>query len=168
MYYKAWHLGTTKFESDRKSHPGYCCYAESEDGIHWHKPELGLHEFNGSTANNIVIVSSKVGDVYTRAEVPGVFKDENPDVSPDAIYKAIIPTRITFGFIPFKSPDGINWTMMTDTPVVTGDSFDSQNVAFWDSIQDIIVAIGGQVITESVPFVPEHRKIFLTGIILSI
>src|SRR5437763_7272454 len=31
------------------------CYAESKDGIHWTKPELGLFEINGSKANNIVL-----------------------------------------------------------------------------------------------------------------
>jgi hypothetical protein len=30
------------------------CEAFSEDGIHWVKPELGLVEYNGSTANNIL------------------------------------------------------------------------------------------------------------------
>ena len=30
------------------------CYAESKDGIHWEKPELGLVEFEGSKANNII------------------------------------------------------------------------------------------------------------------
>ena len=29
-------------------------YAESADGIHWEKPDLGLFEVNGSTANNLV------------------------------------------------------------------------------------------------------------------
>ena len=31
------------------------CYAISEDGISWEKPELGLVEFQGSKANNIVL-----------------------------------------------------------------------------------------------------------------
>ena len=31
------------------------CYAESEDGLTWRKPELGLQEWNGSRANNIVL-----------------------------------------------------------------------------------------------------------------
>lgn len=30
------------------------CYAESEDGVHWVKPDLGLVEFNGNKNNNIV------------------------------------------------------------------------------------------------------------------
>jgi hypothetical protein len=31
------------------------CYAESEDGVTWEKPQLGLCEFNGSKDNNIVM-----------------------------------------------------------------------------------------------------------------
>jgi len=31
------------------------CYTESEDGLHFVKPELGLHEINGSKANNVVL-----------------------------------------------------------------------------------------------------------------
>jgi hypothetical protein len=31
------------------------CYAESEDGVAWEKPKLGVCEFNGSKDNNIVL-----------------------------------------------------------------------------------------------------------------
>lgn len=31
------------------------CYAESQNGIHWSKPNLGLIEFAGSKENNIVL-----------------------------------------------------------------------------------------------------------------
>ena len=30
------------------------CYAESEDGLIWRKPELGVFDYEGSTANNII------------------------------------------------------------------------------------------------------------------
>lgn len=33
---------------------GYTCYAESKDGITWAKPNLGIIDSKGSTANNIV------------------------------------------------------------------------------------------------------------------
>jgi len=33
----------------------YLCYAESDDGINWRRPELGLVEFDGSTRNNILL-----------------------------------------------------------------------------------------------------------------
>ena len=33
---------------------GFTCYAESSDGVKWDKPNLGIVDFKGSTANNIV------------------------------------------------------------------------------------------------------------------
>ncbi|UCH35216.1 MAG: hypothetical protein JSV65_02365 [Armatimonadota bacterium] len=47
--FKMWYL--TALEDGRH----VTCYAVSEDGINWRRPELGLHEYQGSTANNIVI-----------------------------------------------------------------------------------------------------------------
>ncbi len=35
------------------AHEPYTCYAESNDGIHWTKPKLGLIEFDGSKQNNM-------------------------------------------------------------------------------------------------------------------
>ncbi|MFP6677269.1 MAG: hypothetical protein VB878_19455, partial [Pirellulaceae bacterium] len=43
MYYKAWHLDVTDAGVNTNRHPLFCCYAESDDGIHWRKPDLGLH-----------------------------------------------------------------------------------------------------------------------------
>ncbi len=133
MYYKAWHLEVSQGKVDTKRHPLYCCYAESKDGIHWEKPELGLHEFGGSKANNIVMVSGTSGSLKVDAGHPAVFKDDNPAAPPEARYKAILRSSGTNGLIPFKSPDGIHWSPMTDKPILTGrGAFDSQNLAFWD------------------------------------
>ena len=49
----------------------FMCYAESEDGFHWTKPELGLFEFEGSKKNNICLVGP-------HALRGSVFIDENP------------------------------------------------------------------------------------------
>jgi len=135
MYYKAWHLDVTGGRLNSGAHPLYCCYAESDDGIHWRKPELGLHEFQGSTANNIVMVSGKIDGVDADPGHPAVFKDENPDCPPDARYKAIIRSRGPRGLLAFRSPDGIHWSPMTDHPVITEGAFDSQNLAFWDPVR---------------------------------
>lgn len=51
MYYRGSHH---KRNTERDTHPQFTCYAESKAGIHWVKPELGLFEFDGSKANNIV------------------------------------------------------------------------------------------------------------------
>ena len=53
--FQMWYLGWT-----RKS-PYGICYAESVDGVHWEKPSLGLHEFEGSTENNICLMAGEGG-----------------------------------------------------------------------------------------------------------
>jgi hypothetical protein len=109
-----------------KAHHQVVCYAESDDGIHWRKPDLGLIEFKGSKNNNIIW-----DGVGRHAFVP--FKDPNPDAAADAKYKAIAPKGYKEGLHVFKSEDGIRWELMRDEPVITKGAFDSQNLAFWDA-----------------------------------
>ncbi|MCB1064831.1 MAG: hypothetical protein KDN20_18165 [Verrucomicrobiae bacterium] len=135
MYYKAWHLEVSQGKVDTSRHPLSCCYAESKDGIHWTKPKLGLHEFEGSTDNNIVIASGDYGDLKADAGHPAVFKDENPNAPAEAKYKAIIRSSGKRGLLVFQSPDGIHWQPLSQTPILGGlGAFDSQNLAFWDPI----------------------------------
>lgn len=134
MYYKAWQLDVADGKVNTGSHPLFCCYAESDDGIRWRKPQLGLHDFRGSKANNIVITSGKLGTLNVDAGHPAVFKDENPAAPADARYKAIVRSSNPNGLLPFKSPDGIHWTPMNDAPILAKlGAFDSQNLAFWDT-----------------------------------
>lgn len=135
MYYKAWHLAVTTNKVTTGSHPLFCCYAESDDGIHWRKPDLGLNEFQGSTANNIVIASKKFDGANADAGHPAVFKDDNPEAPADARYKAILRSNGPKGLLAFKSPDGLHWSPMTNAPVITAGAFDSQNLAFWDAFR---------------------------------
>lgn len=132
MYYKAWHLDVQPEEFKARSRL-YCCYAESDDGIHWRKPELGLHDFDGSKANNIVMVAETHGQAVSDPGHCAVFKDENPIAAKDAKYKAIIRAKKPHGLMVFKSADGLRWTPLHDQPVITNGAFDSQNLAFWDS-----------------------------------
>ena len=123
MYYRGSHA-----DSNMKStHREVTCYAESHDGIHWTKPELGLFEFEGSKKNNIVW-----DGIGTHCFT--VFKDRNPDCPPAARYKAISRGRPVGkkGLYIFQSPDGLHWKLMADNPVITEGYFDSQNLAFWD------------------------------------
>lgn len=127
--YRAYYRGSHWDEVAKKAtHPEVVCYAESKDGIHWTKPELGLCEFNGSKQNNIVW--DGIGTHCFAA-----FKDANPDCAEDARYKGIARGRPTGkkGLYIFKSPDGIHWTRIEDEPVITDGYFDSQNLAFWDA-----------------------------------
>lgn len=109
------------------------CYAESDDGVRWRKPKLGLCEFQGSTSNNIVMDSPAADRLNARIGAPAVFKDENPQASRDARYKMFLSSRSPLGMLPMKSSDGLHWSRMSDKPVVTDGAFDSMNLAFWDS-----------------------------------
>lgn len=120
MYYRGSHFNE---QTKKATHRELTCYAESRDGIHWDRPELGLYEFEGSTRNNIVW------------DGPGThnftpMKDANPDCPDDARYKAL--GWVEGGLMAFRSPDGIHWTPLADQPVITRGFFDSQNLAFWD------------------------------------
>jgi hypothetical protein len=134
MYYKAWQL-TVEGKKVRQPHPLFTCYAESPDGIHWTKPDLGLVAFNGSKKNNIVIASGKIDGVATDAGHVAVFKDANPDAPPEARYKAILRSPGPKGLLAFRSPDGLHWHPMSDKPIITKGAFDSQNLAFWDPLR---------------------------------
>ncbi|NKB69477.1 MAG: hypothetical protein GKR89_20590 [Candidatus Latescibacteria bacterium] len=114
------------------------CYAESDDGIHWRKPELGLVNFQGSKANNIVWAG------------PGInlapFKDGNPQCLPDERYKALI--RIERVLYALVSADGLSWRLLQQEPVLTDYPFDTLNRPFWDSWRGEYVAycrgVGGR------------------------
>ena len=82
MYYKAWQI---EGASKAPTHSIYCCYAESNDGIHWRKPNLGFYEFQGSKDNNIVFIRGFMDGANADGGHPAVFKDENPDAEPDAL-----------------------------------------------------------------------------------
>ena len=121
MYYRGAHFD----EKARKSaHREVACYAESRDGIHWTKPELGIVEFDGSKENNIIWHG-----VGTHNFTP--FMDANPNCPPESRYKAMGSGK--GGLYAFQSADGIHWTLMHAKPVITKGAFDSQNLAFWDS-----------------------------------
>ena len=105
------------------------CYAESENGIDWVKPALGLFEHSGSMANNIVL----------QGETPAShnfspFFDQNPAVDSKHRYKALGGSAD--GLIAFVSPDGIHWSRLREEPVFTEGIFDSQNVPFWSAAEN--------------------------------
>ena len=128
MYYYGLQMDVT--EDANVESPTVFCYAESNDGIHWVRPELGLVEFNGSRKNNIILDSQAGFPAFAP------FKDANPNAAPEAQYKAwIVGPDHPYGLYPLKSPDGIHWTPMSDGPVITYGLMDSHNLAFWDTMR---------------------------------
>ena len=130
MYYLA---RDTKTEVIWPIQPGTICYAESKDGIHWKKPNLGIRNFaaSGTADNNIILdLSDDMFDNFY------VFKDENPACPPEEKYKGVAVSYLGVKEAGeevlwcWTSADGINfkkaWIMTDDG------HFDSLNIAFWD------------------------------------
>lgn len=108
-------------------HPQVTCYAESQDGIHWEKPDLGLFEFEGSKDNNIILTAVRSTHNFSP------FKDTRPGVPQDQQYKALAYAVGKKGLAAYVSADGIRWRLLVEKPVITEGAFDSQNLAFWDA-----------------------------------
>ncbi|MBW7892083.1 MAG: hypothetical protein H3C48_13885, partial [Chitinophagaceae bacterium] len=101
------------------------CYAESSDGIHWRKPNLGIYDINGTTDNNVILAHAAP---VTHNFSP--FLDKNPNAKASERYKALGGTDKS-GLMVFVSADGIHWRKIRDTAVFNNGVFDSQNVSFW-------------------------------------
>lgn len=82
------------------------CYATSADGIHWKKPELGLVEFMGAKANNIIDFK---GWNYQGV----IHSPDDPD--PNRRYKALSRRRGAF------SADGLIWRVSGESRDIPGD-----------------------------------------------
>lgn len=153
MVYRGSHSGK---DNGNVEHPEFTCYAESTDGIHWTKPDLGIVEFNGSKHNNIILQG-----LGTHCFV--AFKDTNPDCPPESQYKGISRGRPVGkkGLYVFESADGIHWSLMVDQPVITQGAFDSQNLAFWDSFTNCYVDYHRSFINNKRSIVMSHSKDYI-------
>ncbi len=103
------------------------CVAESRDGIHFYKPNLGKFEYNGTKYNNIVFMREGQLDNFS------FFFDENPSCPPEKRFKALSEyhpkeggTRLRY----YSSADGFDFKEEYDLDV--SGTFDSFNVMLWD------------------------------------
>ena len=129
--YRMWYRASAKW-SGQQTPRCVTCYAESKDGIHWERPNLGVVKVPGSKANNICLDEPLVRNA-------GVFKDDRPGVPEGQRYKAVARGTVKKrGLIyAFASADGIRWRLMRKKPVIIGKGrdrfFDNPPLAFWDA-----------------------------------
>lgn len=123
MIYRGWAHQPVK--PVKALHREFTCYAESKDGLSFTKPELGLVEWEGSKANNIILDDNSTHNF-------AAFLDANPDCPPEARYKGIGGEKKEGGLFVYQSADAIHWKKMADGAVISDGAFDSQNLAFWD------------------------------------
>ena len=122
--FRMWYA-TGPFPQDRppglkRNHSPFVCYAESDDGIEWRRPSLGLYEFQGSKDNNIILsqTSGLGGSLLT------VMRDSDAPASER--YKGLFLPGDSSQIVAAVSEDGLRWRRLPE-PLLTG-RFDTQNV----------------------------------------
>lgn len=134
------------FAGEKKSGDGgeTVCYAESRDGHEWTFPEIGLHEVDGTRANNVILAKQSQ---FLHNFVP--FLDTRPGVPSEERYKAVagypgpgdkrsmdVAGR---GLYAFYSHDGIHWVKRGEVIPYQPEwrhAFDSSNCAFWSEAEN--------------------------------
>jgi len=156
LWYDCWpkeHIG-----SDHMGTFNYVRYAESDNGVDWALPSLGLIEYNGSRDNNIVYGPPLTPETGYHGGC--VFKD--PSAPPPERYKAFYLGRVSpealakymkerpndadpfhlhrnpCGLCGAVSPDGLQWTPIPDPLVVQ--TSDTHNVCTYDVVSEKYVA----------------------------
>lgn len=138
--FRMWYLGMIQRTIEKYQAPGWwrpMCYAESTDGVHWTKPELGLVELNGNTKNNICLIESdpysmsRVNDFLTVIYEP---EDADPQKRYKCAYIAHMPIEDVHGgrseigvtekrwgaIVCATSADGLKWKAVGDRPANAG------------------------------------------------
>lgn len=110
-----WHMWYHAYDqSYQDDNDAYLCYAFSNDGVAWTRPELGLVEYAGSKKNNILIAGRATGGLHGGM----VFRDAQ---APAAERYKLVFTRgethdghlywIVRGAV---SADGLRWRMLPE------------------------------------------------------
>jgi len=113
--YRMWYAGWARHRLPSGvsvRYPG--CYAESEDGLTWKKPGLGLYGFEKIPASKTNIINP-AGNPF------GVFLEpDEPD--PAQRYKGLFwheqPYVKREGYFLYASPDGLRWKRLRKDPVL--------------------------------------------------
>lgn len=134
--FRMWYLAMSQTRFDGTQAPGWwrpMCYAESADGVHWTKPELGLVEFNGNRRNNICLIEGEPQSLTLVNDFLSVLHDAaDPDPARrfKCAYIAHPPyddirggmssigakERRVAAFVCATSADGLKWKIVGDRP----------------------------------------------------
>lgn len=120
------------------------CYAESQDGVHWVKPDLGRTTYHGSRKNNILFRQIGTPEIHSRVHGAGVFLD--PHAPPEAHYKCVSQGNFAakdpavLRIAGMVSADGLTWNRLSK-PICEVFA-DSQYSCFWDAPRSQYILYG--------------------------
>ncbi|MFH1738592.1 MAG: hypothetical protein ABIH23_06255 [bacterium] len=125
---------------ERAPHTTLAAYAESEDGIHWIKPNLEIFPYDGDRQNNLLGFGRYNCDGISGLHEPS---DRDPKRRWKAVYwdhgsgdwevldgKPYAKPGPFDGFYVAFSPDGIHWNSYKDNPVLRKYCDTNQNVVY--------------------------------------
>ncbi|MBN1343811.1 MAG: hypothetical protein JXQ73_14100 [Phycisphaerae bacterium] len=122
----------------------YACYFESDDGLDWRRPKLGIVEFGGNKDNNLMEITP--GTVFIDPAGPPeerykavsegpvdrdrieAFTKRRPDAREHRAWRA--DAGEVFGVLGAVSPDGYRWKRLPDPLAI--EHCDTQVVAYYD------------------------------------
>lgn len=116
--FRMWYVAVSKAErldsAIPRSVPWRVAYAESDDGIHWTKPNLGLVKSDGNSDNNLVKLDPHLGVLNLKVLY------EPHDANPLRRYKMgahvwFPKNDVRLGTLaPYASSDGLRWKLLVD------------------------------------------------------
>jgi hypothetical protein len=133
--FRLYYRGVPKSGKDGRTEE-VTCTAESENGVHWTRPELDIHLVNGARTNIILAGEAPFSHNFSP------FIDTRTGAPAAERYKALAGLASS-GLVAFVSSDGYRWRKLRDTPVIPTPqrtAFDSQNVAFWSEAEQCYVS----------------------------
>ena len=142
--YRGWYnaLSREHIEHASKRDPNftaYICYAESDDGVNWWKPDLDVMALNGSKTN--IVFGTDLSDGWS-VHAPSVFKD--PSVPEQERYKMVwmssIEKRTILPIVDtYRDREGIldHWLTQDHLPCVAGAV--SEDGIHWKSLPEPLV-----------------------------
>jgi len=156
--YRMWYTTfgrTPRWGGEEPCHTYRVCYAESEDGIEWRKPVVGLWEWCGSKENNLVLCEDMVTpegrpmtdhsgtQSFSLLMEPGPAAD---DGLLHAITKAVPPDapeppggfslRVKGGICHIVSDDGLRWWPSPEKYLLIAGHSDTPNNIHWNPTLD--------------------------------
>ena len=127
--FRMWYLASPRPDSripgdvEKNGWPHYrpVAYAESTDGIHWERPNLGLVEFRGSKNNNLVQIEPS-SEPYARPMdfISVFYEPEDPDPNRRFKMAYIVRIRGSCSTATAVSPDGLRWKLVNKDSFTKG------------------------------------------------
>ncbi len=130
--FRMWYVAVSKEErlnsSTPRSMPWRVAYAESDDGIKWNKPNLGLVESRGSTDNNLVKLDPHIGVLNLKV----LYEPDDPN--PAHRYKMgahvwFPKNDVRLGTLaPYVSADGLTWNLLANAVPINAEMPETDTV----------------------------------------